>query len=138
METFASVSVAHRRRLQWIGVGCVIVLFIVFAAWMSNGVLSRIARERAIHGLQESFASDLELKNLEISLFPHFQMTGDGLALHYRGRKDLPPLISIGRFSASAGLTALLRGHIQQVRLEKLVIEVPPKSARPAQAEKSK
>jgi hypothetical protein len=138
METFASVSVAHRRRLQWIGIGCVIVLFIVFAAWMSNGVLSRIARERAIHGLQESFASDLELRNLEISLFPHFQMTGDGLALHYRGRKDLPPLISIGRFSASAGLTALLRGHIQQVRLEKLVIEVPPKSARPAQAEKSK
>ncbi len=131
-------SASGRKPLRWALVGCAIVLCAIAAAWMSNGILSRIARERAIHGLEESFASNLELKNLEVSVFPRFRMSGAGLTLYYRGRRDLPPLISIGKFSASAGLVSLMTGHIREVRIEKLEIQVPPKSERAPQEKQSK
>jgi hypothetical protein len=134
MKKSASNRRVHNgRMIKWAGVAGVVLLIVIAAAWMSNGVLSRIARERAIHGIEESFAGELELKSLDVSVFPRLRMTGEGLVIHYRGRKDLPPLISIARVSASAGLAALLTGHIQQVRLEKLEIQVPPKSERAAQ-----
>src|SRR6266481_3100980 len=114
----------------------VFVLAMIAAAWISNGALSRIARERAIRGLQQKFASDLEMKSLDVSVFPRLRMTGEGLVLHYKGRRDLPPLISIRRFSANAGLAALLTGHVRQVRLEGLEIQVPPKSERVHQEKK--
>jgi hypothetical protein len=139
MEKSASNRrVLNRRMVRWAGIAGVVLLIVIGAAWMSNGVLSRIARARAIHGIEEAFAGELEMKSLDISVFPRLRMTGEGLVLHYRGRKDLPPLISIARVSASAGLAALLTGHIQQVRLEKLEIQVPPKSERAPQGMRSK
>jgi len=90
-----------------------------------------------MHGLEQTFGSQLRIKSLEISLFPRVRITGEGLALYYRSRTDLPPLISIGRLSASASLVALLTGHIQQVRLEKLEIQVPPKSDRAPKEKRS-
>jgi hypothetical protein len=119
-----------RPAARWVTGAGVLVLAAITAAWISNGALSRMARKRAIRGLQQRFASDLELKNLEISVFPRLRMTGEGLVLHYKGRRDIPPLISIRKISANAGLPALLTGHIRQVRLEGLEIQVPPKSER--------
>ena len=54
-------------------------------------------------------------------------MEGEGIVLHYKGQRDLPPLISIARFTADGGLLALLSGHIRQARLEGLEIQAPPK-----------
>ena len=123
-------SALRRPWTRWAAIAGGVVLLLIAAAWMSNGVLSRIARERAVHALQDKFASNLEMNRLDVSVFPQLHMSGEGLALHYHGRKDVPPLISIRKFTANASLAALLFGHVRQVRLEGLEIQVPPKSER--------
>src|SRR5580700_10175336 len=130
-STFRSLAVR-----RWVAVGCAAVLALIVAAWLSNGAISRMARERVLRGLREAFASELEFKKLEISVFPQLRMAGEGLALHYRGRPDLPPLIAIRRFTANASLITLVSGRVQQVRLEGLVIQVPPKGERGPQQQK--
>jgi len=121
--------------IKWGIAAAAALLVLVAVAWISNGALSRWARDRAIQGLQSKFASDLEFKDLNVQVFPRFRLTGDEFVLHYRGRRDLPPLIHIRRVSAEAGITALLRGRVRRVRLEGLEVTVPPKSER-APAEK--
>jgi hypothetical protein len=113
--------------LRWAAVAGAIVVAFVAAEWFFSNALSRMARERALGGLREAFASEIEIKNLEVSVFPRLQATGEGLVLRFKSRKDLPPLITIRRLTAEGGLFALLRGRIGQVRLEGLEIQVPPK-----------
>lgn len=123
--------------MRWAAISGVILSIAIASAWISNGVLSRMARDRVIRGMREAFASELEVKSLDIRLFPQLRMTGEGLVLRYRGRSDLPPLIAIRKFSADARLPQLLTGHIRQVRLDGLVIQVPPKSDRVPSERKS-
>ena len=117
---------------RWAAIAAAAVLVLIGAAWVFRGALADFARQRAIRGLKEYFASDLDLKRMEVSVFPRFAMTGEGLTLHFHGRRDLPPLVSIRRFSGDAGWAGLLTGHIRQVRLEGLEIQLPPKSQQAA------
>lgn len=93
------------------------------------------ARQRFIAALSKKFDGDVTLGQLHLALFPSVQASGDSLVVRFRERPDLPPLIEIARFSASADLLAMLRspGHIRLVRLEGLRLRVPPKEARPVQ-----
>ncbi|HLG99012.1 MAG TPA: AsmA-like C-terminal region-containing protein [Bryobacteraceae bacterium] len=119
------------RILIWTAtIATVVLAAAIAAAFACNRALSAIVRDRTIRALKETFGSDLEMKSLSVVVFPHFHMAGEGLVLHYRGRTDLPPLISIRSVSAHTGLLALLAGHINQVRLEGLEVQVPPKSER--------
>jgi hypothetical protein len=119
-----------RQFKKWPVVAGAVALAFVVAAWLSNGALARMVRERMIQGLRQSFASDLEFKNLEVAVFPQFHANGEALVFRFKGRKDLPPLISLRRFTVNSGLLHLLAGHIGQVRLEGLEIQIPPKQER--------
>ena len=132
----AAVTPRGPRVKKWLAIGGTIVLALVVGATVSNRVLSRMARERMMRSLRQSFASDLEIKNLEVSIFPRLHASGEELVLRFKGRKDLPPLISLRRFTADASLPRLLAGHIGQVHLEGLKIQIPPKQERGTQADK--
>ena len=118
----------RRNWIQWAAIGVAAVALLLAVGWASNGALSRFARDRAMSGLRKSFASDLQVKSLEVSVFPRLRITGEGIVLHYKGRHDLPPLISIRKLTGESGLASVLMGHVQQVRLEGLEIEIPPRS----------
>jgi hypothetical protein len=92
-------------------------------------MLSRKLRERVIYALQKNFDSELSIKNLTVSLFPSVTIVGEEVVLRRNGHTDVPPLLSISRFSARASLWGLLRKptRISTVRLEGLKIEVPPR-----------
>ena len=122
----------HRRSrtLVWSSIVFALIGGLIAAGFASNRALSEMVRDRAMQTLKRNFGSDLELKNLSVVVFPHFQMSGEGLTLRYRGRTDLPPLVSIRTFSANTGLLALWAGHIRQAHLAGLDIEIPPKSER--------
>ncbi len=85
-------------------------------------------RDRAIAALNERFRSDVDLESLQISVFPRPEIRGTGLSLRHNGRTDVPPLIRIGSYSASAGLWGLMRSplHLRTVELERLEISIPP------------
>jgi hypothetical protein len=93
-------------------------------------------QRRAIEVLKDHYKSDVELKNLEISLFPQIAVKGDDLALYVRGRTDLPPLVFIKHFSLNTHLSDILTGprRVHNLRLDGLEITVtrgaaPPKDA---------
>jgi AsmA-like C-terminal region len=84
---------------------------------------------RAVAMLEDKFHSDVELKEFHAYVFPTVRIEGAGLALRKDGRTDVPPMIAIDKFSASASPLRLVvtPWKILQIKLEGLVITIPPK-----------
>jgi hypothetical protein len=89
----------------------------------------RLAVTRA---LSDRFQTQVELRNLKIKVLPIVRITGEGLVLRYHGRQDVPPLIQIEKFSFSAGILGLLHKvkHIPLVRVQQMVINIPPRGTK--------
>ena len=106
----------------------VAVTLIVTGIHLSNPSL----RKKAVEMLGEKFHASVELKDFHVYLFPGARIEGSGLVLRHEGRTDVPPLISIGEFSAEAGILGLLGRpwKIQQIKLKGLVIQIPPPALR--------
>ena len=85
-------------------------------------------RDRIVEALNARFASKVDVDVLNIDVYPQPEVSGEGLRLRYMGRTDIPPLISIGGFDASAGLRGLFGKpvHLRTVTLERLDIRIPP------------
>ena len=96
----------------------------IVAAAIAAPALTPLVRSRIVKTLEENFASRLELKNLDVSLFPSVRVTGQGLVLRQKDRADAPPLIVINQFSAETSLFSLLRTRVQHVRLDGLQIHI--------------
>jgi hypothetical protein len=92
-----------------------------------------IAREYFITTLKKRYQSDVELGNLQISLYPTVRASGDNLVFWFNARHDLPPLVQIRRFAFEAGFFNFFRNpkHINHLVLEGLRIHVPPRSGEP-------
>jgi hypothetical protein len=99
-----------------------------------------LARDWVISSLKQRYKSDVQLGSLEISLFPSVHAIGTNLFLRLPGRADLPPLISIRRFTVDARFVGFFRNpkRIHRVRLEGLEIHVPPKQTDPASDQQPK
>ena len=95
--------------------------------WWGVRATPRI-RDRVVDALNERFDSQLALESLEASVIPRPRAAGSGLTLRHRGRTDVPPLISIPAFEASASVMGLLGTpvHLHTVSLDGLEIHVPP------------
>ena len=112
------------------------VAFIILIALGTVLVLrfQPMARKYFISTLQKRYQSDIELGNLQISLYPTVRASGDNLVFWFQGRHDRPPLVQIRRFSFEAGFVNFFRNpkHINRLRLEGLQIHVPPREEREA------
>jgi hypothetical protein len=95
-----------------------------------------IAREYFISALRNRYQSDVEMGNLQISLYPRVRATGDDLVFRFNGRHDLPPMVRIRRFTLEAGFVNFFRKpkRINRVVLEGLQIHLPPHSSEPARS----
>lgn len=89
-----------------------------------------VLRHRSIAMLEEKFHADVELKDMDVSIYPRLRLKGAGLALRHQGRTDVPPLISIDEFSAEAGLRGIFGRPwtIERIRLKGLKITIPPRT----------
>ena len=74
------------------------------------------------------FESQLALGSLDPSVFPKPRAAGTALTLRHKGRTDVPPLITIDSFDASAGISDLLHTPVRldTVRMKGLTVRVPP------------
>ncbi len=122
------------RRL-WYALGIVCVLALIGAAVLYVSAKRKMqnlgpeARKRIIQALEERFDADVDLKSLQISLYPHPTAIGEGLSIHHKGWRDPHPLIYIRRFVAQADYNTIIAkdNHVDLVRLEGLEIHVPPR-----------
>ena len=87
---------------------------------------SETARRKVIDVLSARLDAEVELAELRFRVFPQFHAEGVGLTIRHRGRRDVPPLISIKRFSAEGNAFRLLQRHITRVTVDDLDIEIPP------------
>jgi hypothetical protein len=95
-------------------------------------------REWVVAALEKRYLCEVELKSFTMSYFPFLSIAGEGLVLKRQEGSGLPPLASIRKFRLQGDWLGLLRHprHFGQVRLEGLVIVVPPR-AQEVQAKKT-
>jgi hypothetical protein len=117
------------RGRPWLIAGCIVIALTAMAAAMAANFIAPLVKNHMIQALQESYESAVELRAVDIALFPSVRVVGEGLVLRHRGRTDIPPLISIRKFSATAGWLGLLRSpaRVERVYLEGLQIHIPPR-----------
>ena len=122
---------------KWLLVGFLIALVLAVAFAAAAPAISSAARSRIQSALQDRFASDLQIQNFKLSLFPSVAMSGDSVVFRRKGHPEDPPLIQIRRFTATGNIFKLFARHLSFVRLEGLEISVPPKGSGPAQRARS-
>jgi hypothetical protein len=111
-----------------------VLVALAFAGAHLAARLSPLTRAWVIRALGERYQSDVRLQNLTVTLWPHPRVSGEGLVLQPRDRPGFPPLAIVRRFSAEATLLGLLNypRHFRNLKLEGLVLNIPPRHEEPA------
>jgi AsmA-like C-terminal region len=101
----------------------------VVVAAVSTYRLSTSARERLAAYLSGQLQSEVSLAECRVTLLPRPRVSGERLVIRHRGRTDVPPLVSIDRFSADAPIWGFVgkRRRAHSLRMEGLRIFVPPR-----------
>jgi hypothetical protein len=113
----------------------VCVVFLVGTAllvrWAINATPT--VRQAVVDALNARFDSQVDLQDLQVSVYPDPHVTGRGLTLRHNGRTDVPPLITVDSFEATAGLRGLIGKPIRlrDVTLEGLNVRIPPGGLNP-------
>lgn len=132
----APVSSANRpgssRRWWRLGISITAALglvVLILGPWLISRA-NRLLRAKAAQTLRNRFDSEVEIRELQLSVFPRLKLAAKGVVMRYQGRRDIPPLISIDRLEAEGGMVGLLsvKPHVRSLRLEGLAIHVPPRS----------
>ncbi len=130
-----NVSASGRFRNRWLRVflyslaGLTLSL-VAIAAFLAIR-FQPMARQYVVAALSKRYQSEVDLGNLQISLFPAVHATGDHLILWLHGNHEGPPLVQIRHFTFDAAFISFFREpkHIGQLRLEGLQLHLPPRSA---------
>lgn len=77
--------------------------------------------------LSDRLGSDVSVEALDVQLGPRLHVTGQQMVVRIRNRPDLPPLVTIGRWSGTAHLEKLRIRHFDELRLEDVRITIPPR-----------
>jgi hypothetical protein len=128
------------RRRRWVivatlGAIAVTLLLAVLVALAGRvSFSSEIVRQRAVTMLADRLKADVHLGEITVRFFPRVRVKGTHLEIRHRGRRDVPPLISVATFTVDADLPGLWRKRIDRVDVKGLAIQIPP---RPRESEHS-
>ena len=128
-----------QRRKRWIAIAAVAGLLVAALVSLALRIpfSSETLRARVVATLGDRLDSEVDLGDLTLHVFPRLHAVGTGLAIHHKGRRDVPPLISAEKFTIDADLLGLWRRHVAHVRLDGLKIQIPPGERQDAEAEKA-
>ena len=120
-------------KLRWLVIAIVGVLVAGFVALaLVVPLTSEQMRQQVIATLAERLDAEVELAALQVRFLPGMHAKGSGLVVRHKGRRDVPPIISVKTFSVDGALLGLWRKHVAHVELDGLDIEIPPDHANPA------
>jgi len=124
-----------RRVLVWTGASLVAFVAVVF---ISLNVMLRpeALKARVSAEISSRLRLDAEIDDLRVSLFPVPRVSGSGITLRAPGRPSLPPFVTIEKFDVAVGPLSFFREQVDTVRLEGLVVNVPPRDARKGMPDK--
>jgi AsmA-like protein len=106
-------------------VGGLLVLLAIIAG---GGSRTATLRQLVIDTLAERLESEVQLDSLSVDTFPTVHVTGTNLIIRHKGRKDVPPLVSVASFELDGGLIGLFSRprRFRTVSLTGLQINIPP------------
>jgi hypothetical protein len=127
-----------RRRL-WIFVAAFLGILTVGAITLALRIpfTSETLRKRVVETLSDRLDAEVELGDLTLRVLPALHAEGTDLRIRHKGRHDVPPLISIDKFTVDADLLGLWRNHVAHVKLGGLDIQIPPADDDPDDDRKS-
>jgi hypothetical protein len=130
--------VISRRRL-WIFVAAFLGILTVGATTLALRIpfTSETLRTRVVETLSDRLDAEVELGDLTLCVLPALHAEGTDLRIRHKGRRDVPPLISIDKFTVDADLLGLWRNHVAHVNLDELDIQIPPRDHDPDDDHKS-
>lgn len=115
---------------KWVIGGSALLLILVAGGllWASLR-LKPMLRERITTAVREQYHREVELKSINISIFPRFSAAMDGLVIQQKDRPGLPPMVIVNRLTVQASLRGMLEEPIRadRVILDGLQINIPPK-----------
>jgi hypothetical protein len=116
---------------RWLMVGAAAVIVFIAVLYAFTPAIKTAMRKRTEAYLRARFQSDIEFSHFDVFLFPHVQVTIDGLTLRLQGRTDVPPLIEIQHVKFTASISGMIRKQftIREVELDGLQIHMPPKES---------
>jgi hypothetical protein len=121
----------HRRR-KWpyvVGILAGIIAGVVIFVSLRIRHLEDRTRVWVVGELEQRFNSQVQLDELHVDLASGLGVTGEGLAIRYHNRSDLPPMFRVQRFSFHLGVAELWRAprHISGIYVENMTITLPPR-----------
>jgi hypothetical protein len=122
----------------WALAGVLAIVGIAFIALLSvPAPLEHWLQARVLLALKRHYRRDVQMKNLHVTLVPVFRVTADDFVIPNRDVAGLPPFLTVKHVVAEAFPLQLLRRpvHVSLVKLDGLVINVPPKGAKKAAEE---
>ncbi len=117
---------------RWVLIAGIVLVFLIAASFVGAIFARPWLHARALDMLRSRFEGQAEIGDFHISFFPLPRITGSKILIRHHGRTDVPPLIEISEFSATASVGGLFERpvHIHSVHLQGLTIHFPPKEER--------
>ena len=111
------------------------LLIVGVAVWLPMALRPERIREHLIAAVSDRFNARVDAETAQIDVIPRPKISGTGLRIQLRAAAaDLPPLVSVHSFEASAPYRGLVGRRIQlgNVTLTDTDIRIPPGGLRPA------
>lgn len=110
-------------------IGAAALAAVAVAVPVINSRIEKYVHSRLSAALQERYGSDLEYSRFDVRVLPSIHVEIENLVFRHHGRRDVPPVIEIRRFNATAGLLQMIRSprHVRRIDLDGLVVTVPPR-----------
>jgi hypothetical protein len=106
-------------------VGGALVLLAILAG---TGSRTEKLRTLVVQTLADRLDSEVELASFSVDTFPTVVIEGTGLVMRHKGRRDVPPLVTIGSFRIEGGMIGLFSRprRFRTVALTGLQVNIPP------------
>lgn len=116
----------------------VVICFFGAAAYGFAEYLRVKGEQILIETARDRYHCSAQWKSVTVSIFPPIQITARDLVLREENRPGVPPLITIRKLTAAAGLIGFLRSpkHLRSFTFEGLVIQVTPGGEKSQKQEK--
>ena len=139
------------KKKKWLVGAGVLTLVVIVGLFIAASILAKrfepFIRQQAIAYLRDRFDSEVELAALRVRIpkisplrlmLTHGRgvlasVEGEGISLRHRGRRDVPPMFAMKKFSFAVDVGTLFdaRKGVGLVVLDGMEITIPPKGERP-------
>lgn len=103
-------------------------MLVILALIAGAGSRTATLRQLVIDTLADRLDSEVQLDAFSVDTFPTVHVTGTNLVIRHKGRRDVPPLVSVRSFALDGGLLGFFSRprRFRTVSLAGLQINIPP------------